>query len=294
MPNRSRDKQLAKLAARRQAERRSAKRRRGLIVSVVAVVVAVALIVAGFAFLTRDDGDTRSSDTPSGTTPSASVSAEPSGEPGTRSGTVQAAVEPPTAVACGGEVPKGAGGPTPQFVGPPPMTIDEQATYTATIATSCGSFEVELLPDIAPQAVNSFVFLAEHGFYDGLTFHRIVAGFVIQGGDPLGDGTGGPGYSFDIETSPKQTFDAPGLLAYANGGPGTNGSQFFVTLAPTPQLDPGPAGEFTIFGQVTKGLDVVERIGRVRGTENPGIRGEMSVPTEAVYIDSITIDERSA
>ena len=85
------------------------------------------------------------------------------------------------------------------------------------------------------------MFLAEQGFYDGLTFHRIVDGFVIQGGDPLGDGTGGPGYSFDIETSPEQTFDAAGLLAYANSGPGTNGSQFFVTLAPTPQLDPGEA-----------------------------------------------------
>jgi cyclophilin family peptidyl-prolyl cis-trans isomerase len=290
MPNRSRDKQLAKLAARRQAERRAAKRRRGLIVAAVAVVAAIVLIVAGFAVLNGgDDGDTQAS-----STPSASASAEPSGEPGTRSGPVRPAVEPPAAVACDGEVPKGAGGPTPQFVGPPPMTIDDRATYTATIATSCGSFQVELLPDIAPQAVNSFVFLAEHGFYDGLTFHRIVADFVIQGGDPLGDGTGGPGYSFDIETSPKQTFDAPGLLAYANGGPGTNGSQFFVTLAPTPQLDPGQSGEFTIFGRVTRGLDVVERIGRVRGTENPGIPGEMSVPTEAVYIDSITIDEQAA
>ena len=94
---------------------------------------------------------------------------------------------------------------------------------------------------------------------------------------------------------PTQTFDAAGLLALANGGPGTNGSQFFVTLAPTPQLDPGAgAGEFTIFGEVTKGLDVVKRIGKVPGTENPGIPGELSVPTEAVYIDSITIDERPA
>jgi peptidylprolyl isomerase len=289
MPNRSRDKQLAKLAARRQAERQAAKRRRDIAVGIVAGVVGLALLAVGYAILTGGDDD----DLASGT-PSASASAEPTGEPGTRSGSVSPAVEPPAAVACGGEEPPQAGGKTPQFVGPPPMTIDDRATYTATIATSCGAFDVELRPDIAPQAVNSFVFLAGEGFYDGLTFHRIAAGFVIQGGDPLGDGTGGPGYSFDIETSPDQTFDAPGLLAYANGGPGTNGSQFFVTLAPTPQLDPEAGSEFSIFGEVTDGIDVVRRIGKIPGTENPGIPGEMSVPTEAVYIESITIDERPA
>jgi cyclophilin family peptidyl-prolyl cis-trans isomerase len=91
--------------------------------------------------------------------------------------------------------------------------------FSFALATM-NTFDVALLADVAPQAVNSFVFLADEGFYDGLTFHRIVEGFVIQGGDPLGDGTGGPGSSFDIETSPERTFDAPGLLAYANGGPG--------------------------------------------------------------------------
>jgi len=284
MPKRSRDKQLAKLAARRQAERQAARRRRDIVVGVVAGVAGLVLLAVGYSILTGDDD-----------APAPSVSASPSGEPGTRSGAVAPAVETPETVACGGAVPAGAGGRTPQFVGPPPMTIDPQASYTATIATSCGTFDVALLTDVAPQAVNSFVFLADEGFYDGLTFHRIVEGFVIQGGDPLGDGTGGPGYSFDIETSPERTFDAPGLLAYANGGPGTNGSQFFVTLAPTPQLDPeGGVGAFTIFGEVTDGLDVVRRIGKVSGTENPGIPGEMSVPTEAVFIDSITIDERPA
>jgi peptidylprolyl isomerase len=291
MPNRSRDKHLAKLAARRQAERRAAKRRRDLTLGIVGAVAGIALLIGGYVILTGDDeGDSRAS-----AAPSASATERPEGEPGTRSGTVRPAVEPPSTVACGADAPPDAGRPTPQFVGPPPTTIDPGATYTATIATSCGSFEVELLPEIAPQAVNSFVFLAREGFYDGLTFHRIVDGFVIQGGDPLGDGTGGPGYSFDIETSPDRTFDAPGLLAYANSGPGTNGSQFFVTLAATPQLDPGAgAGEFSIFGEVSDGLDVVRRIGRIEGTENPGIPGEMSVPTEAVYIDGITIDERPA
>jgi cyclophilin family peptidyl-prolyl cis-trans isomerase len=285
MPNRARDKQLAKLAARRQAERKAAKRRRDLTLGLVGAVVGVGLLVAGYAILTGDgDGDAQASATQS-----------VASQPGTRSGSVERAAQPPEKVACGAKAPAGAARPSPQFNGPPPMTIDAEATYVATVATSCGTYEVELKPDIAPVAVNSFVFLADQGFYDGLTFHRIVDGFVIQGGDPVGDGSGGPGYQYDIETSPKQTFDAAGLLAYANSGPGTNGSQFFVTLAPAPQLDPGgEVGEFTIFGEVTKGLDVVKRIGKIPGTENPGIPGEKSVPTEAVYIESITIEERAA
>lgn len=290
MPNRSRDKQLAKLAARRQAERHAAKRRRDITLGVVGGVIGLALLVVGYTVLTGDDDATQASDT---STPTASASVEPSGEPGTKSGAVAPAVEPPATVACGGEAPGDSGAKTPQFVGPPGMTIDPQATYTATFVTSCGTFEVRLRPDIAPEAVNSFVFLAEKGFYDGLTFNRIVERFVIQGGDPLGNGGGGPGYSFDIETTPEQTFDAAGLLAYANSGPGSNGSQFFVTLAPTPQLDPGAgAGEYSIFGEVSEGLDVVRRIGKVPGTENPSIPGEMSVPTEAVYIETVSIDER--
>src|SRR5512134_76018 len=127
MSRRSRDKQLAKLAARRQAERRAARRRRDITLGVVGAVAGLALLVVGFLILTGgDDGVTQASATPTS-------SPEPSGEPGTRSGSVQPAVEPPASVACGGEVPPDAGAKTPQFVGPPPMTIDEQATYRATI-----------------------------------------------------------------------------------------------------------------------------------------------------------------
>lgn len=291
MPNRARDKQLAKLAARRQAERQAAKRRRDITLGVVAGLVGLALLVAGYVILTSDDdGEKQAS-----STPSASASAEPSGKPGTRSGTVRPAVQPPETVACGATAPAGAGKPVPQFDGPPPLTIDETARYTATISTSCGTFEAELRPDIAPQAVNSFVFLAEQGFYDGLTFHRILDGFVIQGGDPEGVGSGGPGYRFDIETSPTQTFDAAGLLALANSStPGSNGSQFFVTLAPQPNLDPaGGSLGYSIFGEVTKGLDVVQRIGKVSTSDNPQ-SGEPSVPTEAVYIESIRIEGPAA
>ena len=169
------------------------------------------------------------------------------------------------------------------------MTIDPTKSYTATMLTSCGQIVIQLDAVHAPIGVNSFVFLAKKGFYDGLTFHRIVKDFVIQGGDPKGDGTGGPGYQFAIETSPKVTFDSAGLLAYANSGPDTNGSQFFITLAPTPQLNPSASQSFTIFGKVTQGLNIVQKIGAIPGTPNPGIPGENSVPTQTVYIESVTI-----
>ncbi|MBA3689976.1 MAG: peptidylprolyl isomerase [Actinobacteria bacterium] len=171
------------------------------------------------------------------------------------------------------------------------MTIDPKATYVATMETSCGTVEMELNPDVAPVGVNNFVFLARKGFYDGLTFHRIVADFVIQGGDPDGDGNGGPGYRFDNEISKKVTFDDGGILAYANSGPDTNGSQFFITLGPQPDLDATPTASYTIFGKVTKGMDIVQRIGALPTTPPPGSQ-EASVPTQPVYIDSITIDER--
>ena len=161
-------------------------------------------------------------------------------------------------------------------------TIDPEATYTATIETSCGTVVLELFPDVAPQAVASFVFLAQEGFFDGLTFHRILPGFVIQGGDPLGDGTGGPGYQFVNETDRTHTFDGEGLLAMANSGPDTNGSQFFVTLGPAPHLD----GGYTIFGEVTEGMDAVQAIADV-----PLADPDAGTPEEAVYIESVTIEE---
>jgi cyclophilin family peptidyl-prolyl cis-trans isomerase len=168
------------------------------------------------------------------------------------------------------------------------------ATYTATFDTTCGTFTAQLLPKIAPVGVNSFVYLAQHHFYDGLTFHRIVKGFVIQGGDPTGTGRGGPGYNFKIETSPTQTFDSPGLLAYANSGPGTNGSQFFVTLAKEPQLDPTSSASYTIFGNVTKGMGVVEKIGSVPTVTGAACAGatEACSPTDPIFIVKVTIGEK--
>ena len=152
-----------------------------------------------------------------------------------------------------------------QFTICPPMTVDPTASYEATIHTEGGDIVVELFPDIAPIAVNSFIFLAENGWYNGVTFHRVIPGFVAQGGDPTGTGLGGPGYAFGIEISPDVTFDQPGLLSMANSGPTSNGSQFFITLDELPHLD----GGYTIFGRVISGMEVVEQITPRDTSQNP-------------------------
>ncbi len=134
----------------------------------------------------------------------------------------------------------------------PEMSIDTEKTYFATFRTDKGDIRVELLDDSAPVTVNNFVFLAREGFYDNTTFHRVLKDFMAQGGDPTGTGSGGPGYKFGDEIDRALTFDKPGYLAMANAGPGTNGSQFFITFVPTPWLN----GKHTIFGKVVEGMDV--------------------------------------
>jgi len=136
---------------------------------------------------------------------------------------------------------------------PPELTIDPAKRYTATIATERGDIVIELFADKAPRTVNNFVFLAREGFYDGVTFHRVIPGFMAQGGDPTGSGRGGPGYRFADEFHPDLRHDGPGVLSMANAGPGTNGSQFFITHGPTPHLD----DRHTVFGRVVEGMDVV-------------------------------------
>ena len=143
-----------------------------------------------------------------------------------------------------------------QFAECPPMTIDQTAQYIATIQTEKGDIVLELYPDVAPLAVNSFIFLAENGWFDGVTFHRVIPGFVAQAGDPSGTGYGGPGYAFRNESSPDYTFDGPGVLAMANAGADSNGSQFFITYAAASQLD----GSYTVFGHVLAGMDVLESL----------------------------------
>lgn len=190
-----------------------------------------------------------------------------------------ASVEPPETVACGGSVPEEASELKPIFRAAPEMAIDPDRDYTATMRTSCGTIVFGLFAAEAPATVNSFVFLAEEGFFDGLTFHRVVPRFVIQGGDPDGDGRGGPGYRFEDEIVPSLRYDRPGLLGMANSGPDTNGSQFFVTVAKAPSLD----GAYTLFGEVARGMGVVKRINKL--STDPNER-----PLLDVYIEKVTIE----
>jgi cyclophilin family peptidyl-prolyl cis-trans isomerase len=133
------------------------------------------------------------------------------------------------------------------------MTVDPAKAYTAKIHTDKGMITVQLHARKAPRTVNNFVFLAREGFYDGVIFHRVIADFMAQGGDPTGTGTGGPGYTFQDELDPSLKHDGPGILSMANAGPGTNGSQFFLTHVATPWLD----GKHSVFGRVTGGMDVL-------------------------------------
>jgi peptidyl-prolyl cis-trans isomerase B (cyclophilin B) len=136
------------------------------------------------------------------------------------------------------------------------MQIDAKKKYTATIETSRGTIELELSPQYAPKTVNNFVFLAREGYYDGVSFHRVISNFMIQGGDPTGTGRGGPGYKFEDEFRGNPLTHETGVISMANAGPATNGSQFFITHSPQPHLN----GKHTVFGKVTKGQDVVDAI----------------------------------
>jgi cyclophilin family peptidyl-prolyl cis-trans isomerase len=148
---------------------------------------------------------------------------------------------------------------------PPEMTLDLSKSYEALIRTEKGDVRVELFDDGAPITVNNFSFLARQGFYDGVTFHRVIPGFMAQTGDPTGTGSGGPGYTFEDEFDPSLRHDAEGILSMANRGPGTNGSQFFITLAPQPHLD----DHHTVFGKVVEGMDVVTALTPRTPSEQP-------------------------
>ena len=138
----------------------------------------------------------------------------------------------------------------------PPMVIDPLKQYTAILHTEQGDITIELYAEAAPLAVNNFVFLANEGWYDDVSFHRVIPGFVAQGGDPTGTGMGGPGYAFANEVSEDLSFDRAGVVGMANAGPDTNGSQFYITLAPVPHLD----GGYSIFGQVIEGIEVAQNL----------------------------------
>jgi cyclophilin family peptidyl-prolyl cis-trans isomerase len=157
-----------------------------------------------------------------------------------------------------------------QWSKPPELTIDPAKTYSAVLHTEKGDITIQFYADKVPNTVNNFVFLARQGFYDGTIFHRVIADFMAQGGDPTGTGRGGPGYHFNDEFNPKLRHNQPGVMSMANAGSNTNGSQFFITYVPTPWLD----NKHSVFGQVIKGMDVVLAIPPrdPQRPESPGIK----------------------
>jgi peptidyl-prolyl cis-trans isomerase A (cyclophilin A) len=169
---------------------------------------------------------------------------------------------------------------TPIAAGVTSTNIDQNIRYVATIITNQGSIEIELLSKEAPKTVDNFVTLSNSDFYNGLIFHRVIPDFMIQGGDPNGNGRGGPGYTFEDEFHTTLKFDQPGILAMANSGPNTNGSQFFITTVPTQHLN----GAHTIFGRVLQGQEVVDAISRV-----PTSTGNK--PIQDALIQGIQIEE---
>ena len=250
----------ARLAEMERQQRRSTSRRKVIRIGIIVVVA----LLAAFGLSRLIGRDSSNVDTTDTSVPDTSV-AGPTTIPG-------AAITGETPCpAADGSSPR-----TTSFENPPPTCIDPAKTYTATIDTSAGSFTVALDATKAPATVNNFVVLSRYHFYDGLTFHRIVPGFVVQGGDPEGTGGGGPGYEFEDELPASLADYTAGSVAMANSGPGTNGSQFFVTLSDT-GLD-GP--KYSLFGHVTEGFDTT-----VKALEAAGQAGQVPV------INSVTITE---
>lgn len=278
MSKKHHEKQLAQSRARRDAARRERRGRRRILLAAAGVIVLVAAIV-GASMLFGDDDPDETAPTGEPSVP-ATVSAAPTTAPSAAPSRASAAptTGPSSAPAVAdGPCPAPTDAPTPdtslQYDQPPPAD-DVADTVTATITTTCGDITVELDGAAAPQTVANFAFLAEEGYYVGTPFHRVMADFVIQGGDPTGTGSGGPGYSFDDELDLAEEVVAAneglyprGTVAMANSGPDSNGSQFFVV-----QDDPGYAfpPDYAVFGTVVDGMDVVDDIanGPVTGPGN--------------------------
>lgn len=249
------------------------RQRRQRVAARVIAVALVAALVGGVAAAVFAGGDSGPSTAPTVTTEPAPTTTLPA---------ELAAIE------CSSEPPESAGTEKPAFEAPPDTVIEPESAYRATIGTSCGDLVVEMDPSaegVSEAGVNNFVFLAREGFYDGLPFHRVVSDFVIQGGDPSGDGTGGPGYQFgSAEDVPEA--EAPyalGDLVYANSGsdPSTSGSQFFVVTGPNGTQLPN---DFIKFGTVVEGLEVAQRI---EAFEAPGTQA----PSRPVFITSVSVEE---
>ena len=266
----------AVLAQRHAMLRRRRAARVGAVATVLVLIVAAAVISGGAGDDDRDGRDRND--------PAAASTPEPTVAP------TEPAEPPAGGVACGAKAPPKA---DPQQYPEPEQVLQDGVDYRAVVETSCGTLEMDLLEDEAPITVNSFVFLAQEGFFDGLTFHRIEPGFVIQGGDPQGTGRGGPGYAFEDELWAKPNDYEYGTVSMANSGPDTNGSQFFVVIRKPIGKAAGLAAAYSMFGEVEKSsYETLEKISKV-DTLGPAAPdpSQASMPVRTVYIESVEIVE---
>jgi cyclophilin family peptidyl-prolyl cis-trans isomerase len=249
-------------------------------ITVAAFTIALLMVACG------SSADTAGSQPAVGTADNGGVQATTTGEAGAET-TLTAS--PPSGYAefAAQQTACGATAPDPptemSFPSPDDQQLDPATPVTATITTSCGEVVVELDPELAPATVNSFVFLARSGYFDGTVSHRVYPGFVIQAGDPTATGMGGPGYTLPDELPGAGFAYERGTVAMANAGPNSGGSQFFIVLA-----DVGLNPDFSVFGKVVDGFDTLDRIAAVPLGQNPF--GEVSVPLETVYLEKVTID----
>jgi peptidyl-prolyl cis-trans isomerase B (cyclophilin B) len=276
MSKQTRKRELDRLRARREAERQRARRRRALLAYGTLGLVVVVAAVAGGLWLTGND------DSPAGaaaTTAGAATTA-PAQFDDARAGAPTA----PAQVACGGKIPPKVQHPT--FSKPPTTKVDPDKTYLATLRTSCGDVTIRLDPKKAPETTANFVFLAGRHFYDSTWFHRIVPGGaagigVIQGGDPEGTGRGGPGYAIKDELPSSPAAYGKYSVAMANSGPNSGGSQFFINFQDNSK---GLRPDYSVFGEVVEGRDVVDKIVKVPVGGQTG-----DTPTQAVWVDKVTV-----
>jgi peptidyl-prolyl cis-trans isomerase B (cyclophilin B) len=167
-----------------------------------------------------------------------------------------------------------------QLSKPPQATFSPDKSYYWVLDTNVGPIKIKLNPTVAPMHTTSTIYLTQLGFYDGVPFHRVISGFMAQGGDPLGRGTGGPGYKYDGEFDPSLRHNKPGLLSMANAGPGTDGSQFFITFVPTPHLD----GKHTLFGEVVEGMESVQALEKA-GSQSGRPSKDLVIETATIIVE---------
>ncbi len=254
------------------------------LIGAVALLALAAVLFQQFGG--GDEGDEPSDEAAVGPGASALTSSPAAGASATASASPTAG-SPISATQCWSSAPTISGDGPPQWSEAPQQVIDPAKTYTATIETTAGAIVVDLNQDLAPVTVNNFVCLARAGYYDNTPFHRIILDFMIQGGDPTGTGSGGPGYQFQDELPEGETPYVRGTIAMANAGPNTNGSQFFIVHQDQPAQFPK---DYSIFGQVSQGLEIVDALAAMPVADNG--RGELSDPTGDVRIVTVTINER--